>query len=251
MLASLFLVMLRASVAFASSSPSHSSQSPLNLADLRGFDVSQPQAGLNPNFWSCAFNAGYRKVVIRAYQQACGHGGRVDPNFVPAYNAAVAAGFTRIDAYMFPCVGPQPTDVDCKSPSEQVQELIDTINKHSLNIQRLWFDIEPTNGVCNAWQLGNARNLQVAREWIVLLRGTARDWGVYANRNQWEGMFGSLGADIASDLPLWAVQDDKVPGVSTVTKFFGGWKSAHAKQYWLDTRTPECDGSVDLDSFID
>jgi hypothetical protein len=197
----------------------------------------------------------------------------VDPNFVPAYNAAVAAGFTRIDAYMFPCkiadsirqfivwlngwltrdigVGPQPTGVDCKSPSEQVQELIDTINKHSLNIQRLWFDIEPTNGVCNAWQLGNARNLQVAREWIVLLRGTARDWGVYANRNQWEGIFGSLGADVASDLPLWAVQDDKVPGVSTVTKFFGGWKSAHAKQYWLDTRTPECDGSVDLDSFID
>ena len=45
--------------------------------DLRGFDVSRAQAGLNPSFWGCAFNAGYGKVAIRAYQQACGSGGRV------------------------------------------------------------------------------------------------------------------------------------------------------------------------------
>lgn len=77
-------------------------QHPLQ-SDLRTFDVSRAQAGLNPNFWTCAFNAGYQKVVIRAYQQACGRGGQVDPNFVPAYNAAVSAGFTNIDAYIFPC----------------------------------------------------------------------------------------------------------------------------------------------------
>lgn len=273
MLASFFTIILGISATFVSSSwsPSHSSQTPLHLADLRGFDVSQPQAGLNPNFWRCAFNSGYRKVAIRAYQQACGQGGRIDPNFVPAYNAAIAAGFNKIDAYLFPCkfpksvvsptglndwptgeigVGPQPTGIDCKSPRQQVQELIDTINKNGMNIERLWLDIEPTTGVCNAWQLGNAKNLQVAQELIVQIRQTARDWGVYANRNQWEGMFGSLEADIASDLPLWAVQADKVPGVPTVTKLFGGWKFAHAKQYWLDTKTPECNGSVDLDSFI-
>jgi hypothetical protein len=119
-----------------------------------------------------------------------------------------------------------------------------------MDIQRLWFDIEPTTGVCNAWQLGTAENLRVAREWIDVLGTTAREWGIYANRNQWVGMFGSLGADVASDLPLWAVQFDRVPGVSTVTRLFGGWTSAHAKQYWLGTTTPECGGSVDLDSFI-
>ncbi len=42
------------------------------LADLRSFDVSQAQAGFNPDFWKCAYNAGYRKPVIRAYRQACG-----------------------------------------------------------------------------------------------------------------------------------------------------------------------------------
>ena len=81
-------------------------QQSLVQTDLRAFDVSRAQAGLNPNFWTCAFNAGYEKVVIRAYRQACGNsegGGQVDPNFVPAYEAATNAGFTNIDAYMFPC----------------------------------------------------------------------------------------------------------------------------------------------------
>lgn len=40
--------------------------------NLRAFDVSEPQAGFNPNFWKCTYGAGYRKAVIRGYQQACG-----------------------------------------------------------------------------------------------------------------------------------------------------------------------------------
>ena len=46
-------------------------------------------------------------------------------------------------------------------------------------------------------------------------------------------MFASIETDIGSDLPLWAVQDDFEPGVSTVDKFFGGWTTAYAKQYHL------------------
>jgi hypothetical protein len=52
-------------------------------ADLKGFDVSRAQAGLNSNFWTCAFNAGYEKVVIRACQHACGSGGRVGKQPLP------------------------------------------------------------------------------------------------------------------------------------------------------------------------
>ena len=84
-------------------------------------------------------------------------------------------------------------------------------------------------------------------------------------------MFASIDTDIGSDLPLWAVQDDFKAGVSTVTKFFGGWTSAYAKQYHLglrflrqsdqrkirtdrtsvatNTDLPLCSASVDLDSF--
>ena len=85
-------------------------------------------------------------------------------------------------------------------------------------------------------------------------------------------MFASIDTDIGSDLPLWAVQDDFKAGVSTVTKFFGGWTSAYAKQYHLgktailkvkehsgprtdiwslatSSDLPLCSASVDLDSF--
>ena len=139
----------------------------------------------------------------------------------------------------------------CKAPEDQVQELIDTIENNNLTINRLWFDIEPTITPCKAWQEDAATNLQTARDFITVLGTTARDWGIYANRGQWTGMFGTLDADVASDLPLWAVQFDRVPGVATVTRFFGGWIEARAKQYWLDTSLPECGGSVDLDSFLE
>ena len=64
-------------------------------------------------------------------------------------------------------------------------------------------------------------------------------------------MFPSQSSDIGSDLPLWAVQFDRKPGVNTVTRFMGGWKKAMAKQYNLETTTPECKGSLDLDSFAE
>ena len=44
-------------------------------------------------------------------------------------------------------------------------------------------------------------------------------------------MFASIDTDIGSDLPLWAVQADGVPGVGTTTRFMGGWTKAYAKQY--------------------
>ena len=46
-------------------------------------------------------------------------------------------------------------------------------------------------------------------------------------------MFASRSTDIGSHLPLWAVQDDMVPGVNTVDTFMGGWTSAVGKQYNL------------------
>ena len=51
--------------------------------------------------------------------------------------------------------------------------------------------------------------------------------------NQWEDIFPSRSSDIASDLPLWAVQEDFAPGTSSVTTFMGGWTKAYAKQYNL------------------
>ena len=95
--------------------------------------------------------------------------------------------------------------------------------------------------------------------------------GVETFRGQWTSMFASIDTDIGSDLPLWAVQDNFVAGVNTVTAFMGGWTKAYAKQYHLgerksacrllckgrrliriaatETDLPLCSASVDLDSF--
>ncbi|RYP62576.1 hypothetical protein DL769_007246 [Monosporascus sp. CRB-8-3] len=188
------------------------------------------------------------KVIIRGYRQACGSGGGVDTALLGSYNAARSAGFTNIDIYFFPCTGTQPTGVACKSPQTQVSEIESYISRNGMQIGRIWLDIEPTSGECNAWNLGASANTALAREYASIIRASSYNWGIYANGNQWSGMFGSRSADIASDLPLWAVQFDRTPGVNTVTTFMGGWTTAYAKQYWLDTTL--CGGGVDLNSFL-
>ncbi|MCJ1426042.1 hypothetical protein MMC29_003944 [Sticta canariensis] len=148
-------------------------------SDLRGFDLSEPPAS---GFWACALNSGYEKAVIRMYQQACGRGGKVDKNFVAIYNAAVAAGFTNIDAYVFPCTGTQPTGVTCKPVQTQINEILNVFSANNIIIQNIWFDVEPSSGECNAWNLGRAANLALAEEWVSAMKATGLQWGVYANR---------------------------------------------------------------------
>jgi hypothetical protein len=213
--------------------------------DIKAFDIS---AGQGADFMSCMAGQGYQKAVIRGYQQACGKGGRVDPNLLPSYTAAKAAGL-RVDSYLFPCVSTQPTGVACKAIETQIDEFVSFIGEHDMDIDTLWFDIEPTTGVCNAWTEGAARNEATAKQWVAALKGTGLKWGIYANGNQWTSMFASRDTDVASDLPLWAVQFDKKPGVESVHTFMGGWTSSVGKQYWLGTRDSVCGGSLDLDSF--
>ncbi|RYP93774.1 hypothetical protein DL770_000146 [Monosporascus sp. CRB-9-2] len=211
---------------------------------IAAFDIS---VGQSNSFWSCARNSA-EKVIIRGYRQACGSGGGVDTALLGSYNAARSAGFTNIDIYFFPCTGTQPTGVACKSPQTQVSEIENYISTNGMQIGRIWLDIEPTSGECNAWNLGASANTALARQYASIIRASSYNWGVYANGNQWSGMFGSRSVDVASDLPLWAVQFDRTPGVNTVTTFMGGWTTAYAKQYWLDTTL--CGGSVDLNSFL-
>ena len=82
---------------------------------------------------------------------------------------------------MFPCTGRQPTGVACKSIAKQLDEFLDHIAKNKIIVQRLWFDVEPTSGVCNAWQGSKTANLALARQWVKALKGTGLKWGVYGN----------------------------------------------------------------------
>lgn len=122
----------------------------------------------------------YHILNIRCHSDTS-QGGQVASNFVANYRAAKSAGVARIDAYMFPCTGTQPTGVACKSPATQLSEFLNAIDSNGMTLGTLWFDIEPTSGTCNAWNLGATQNTALARQWVSLLQGSGRKWGIYAN----------------------------------------------------------------------
>lgn len=62
-------------------------------------------------------------------------------------------------------------------------------------------------------------------------------------------MFGSRTVNIASDLPLWAVQWDGIATLPSVKTFMGGWTTAYAKQYGASTGGCAPAGAFDLNVF--
>jgi hypothetical protein len=79
-------------------------------------------------------------------------------------------------------MGTQPTGVACKSPSTQLNKFLSYISSNNMQLGMLWFDIEPTSGTCNPWNLGASANTALAKQWVSLLQGSVYNWGIYANR---------------------------------------------------------------------
>ena len=85
----------------------------------------------------------------------------------------------------YPCVigtGTQPGGVVCKSISEQIKEFLAAIDDNKIPVKHLWLDLEPTIAPpCNAFHLGTAENIALAKKWIAAIKATNRNWGIYAN----------------------------------------------------------------------
>ena len=94
---------------------------------------------VSESIYAKARSEGFTKAIIRGYREACSVGGEVDPNFVPSYKNARAAGYTNIDMYWFPCNG---SGNKCKSYATQLSEIAATFKKHSLDIGKIWIDLE-------------------------------------------------------------------------------------------------------------
>ena len=108
--------------------------------------------------YSRALGEGFTKAIIRGYEEACGKGGEVDPNFVPSYENARAAGYTDIDTYWFPCNG---SGNNCKSYADQLSEIEATFNGNSMNIGTIWIDFEKDSAVCNNVSTAQPHNLLI------------------------------------------------------------------------------------------
>ena len=100
-----------------------------------------------------ALGEGFTKAIIRGYEEACGVGGEVDPNFVATYNNARAAGYTNIDTYWFPCNG---SGNNCKSYATQISEIAATFSAHQMDIGTIWIDLEKNSAICNNVGLPNS-----------------------------------------------------------------------------------------------
>ena len=88
---------------------------------------------------------GFTRAIIRSFEEACGIGGEVDPNFVSSYKNARAAGYTDIDTYWFPCNG---SGNKCKSYDTQLSELAATFSANKMDIGTIWIDFEK-DPICN------------------------------------------------------------------------------------------------------
>ncbi len=129
--------------------------------------------------YKCILRSGYKRVVIRGYIEAYGRnpGGAIDRNFVQNYKNARAAGFTYIDVYMFPCTG-RPT---CKTPQQQVQELVRLINTNKIIVATAWLDLE-VDPNANNWSMGAVKNREVLRQFYRAWQSTGWKWGIYTVR---------------------------------------------------------------------
>lgn len=88
---------------------------------------------------------GFTKAIIRGFEEACGEGGQVDPNFLGSYKNARAAGITNIDTYWFPCTG---STNSCKSFATQIADIVAVFKANSMDIGTIWIDFEK-DSVCN------------------------------------------------------------------------------------------------------
>ncbi|KZP34118.1 glycoside hydrolase family 25 protein [Athelia psychrophila] len=207
---SLFAFVLAASIASTS-------------ATVLGVDSSQL---VSEGTYSTAKGEGFTKAVIRGFEEACGVGGQVDPNFVGSYNNARAAEYTNIDAYWFPCSG---SGNSCKSYTAQIAELGATFSANSMDIGRIWIDME-ADSTCNNWNYGAAGNLAQAKSMVAAAQASGHSFGIYSSPGAWSTLFGSYSPVVDASAPLWFATYDDVQSLTLSTPF-GGWTSAFGKQY--------------------
>jgi hypothetical protein len=186
-----------------------------------------------------AKSQGFTKAIPRGYQEACGIGGRVDPNFVQTYKNARAAGITDIDAYWFPCTGASNS---CKSYSQQLSELGQTFFNNQMQIGTVWVDLE-ADSICNNWNYGTAGNLAEAKKIVQAAKDSGYNFGIYSSPGEWEILFGSRSVVLDNTAPLWFATFN---GVETLDNGlpFGGWTVAAGHQYTDQSASGQFDLSV-------
>ncbi|KAF8810684.1 glycoside hydrolase [Phlegmacium glaucopus] len=201
---------------------------PALIASSYGLIFAVDSSSLVPeSTYATALSEGFTKAIIRGYEEACGVGGEVDPNFVGSYNNARAAGYTDIDTYWFPCNG---SGNNCKSYATQISELGATFTAHAMDIGTIWIDLEKDAAICNNWNYGTAGNIAQAQSLLAAIQASHFNFGIYSTPGEWSTLFGSTSFVLDNSAPLWFATFNNVQTVTLGTPF-GGWTTAVGHQY--------------------
>ncbi|CAG8569334.1 6075_t:CDS:2 [Cetraspora pellucida] len=187
--------------------------------------------------FNCTKFLGFERVIIRGYFEDYDrkHGGSIDSNLLKNYKHAKKGGYTYIDVYMSPCTGRST----CKTPSQQVNELVQFISTHKLIIQTIWLSID-INPDSHNWDLGPIENRKILKEFLTAWKSTGSKFGIYTSQSQWEMITGDINWVLDSSIPLWyAIYDSH--RILDDYQIFGGWTQGTGKQYAGDSKF--CGGS--------
>uniref|UniRef100_A0A914CID3 Lysozyme n=1 Tax=Acrobeloides nanus TaxID=290746 RepID=A0A914CID3_9BILA len=188
-----------------------------------GFDAIST---LTSSTFQCLGSNGYSFFIARVGRS----NGQVDTVGVQNIKNARSAGWTNVDAYIFPCTA------SCASASNQVQNAINAIKNAGTTVGTIWLDIEILS-----WPSNTATNRQFITDMVNTVQNNGYRVGIYTNANNWNTIVGAWTG--TSSLPLWWAKYDGQQNFGSFSPF-GGWSAPTIKQYEGDVNGP-CGVSLD------
>lgn len=206
------------------------------FADIWGVDVSTLMSNSTASCLKSLAPAGTETFVIpRAFKSS----GNIDTNACPTLESALAVGINRREAYIFPCPS-------CSlSAAGQIQNTLDNLRSNCANAftNFLWLDIEGAQ----YWLNDYIKNQEFFESLVdACLSDDTYQCGIYASKNSWQSLFGSIDYTYAkaSTLALWYPHYENTPNPSfSDWTPYGGWTAPTMKQY--QGTTTVCDMGVD------
>ncbi|KAE9549598.1 hypothetical protein FO519_007194 [Halicephalobus sp. NKZ332] len=197
-----------------------------------GFDAI---GSISTSTFTCLANAGHSFFVSRVYRS----NGKIDTDGVQNIITARKAGFSDVDAYIFPCLSSS-----CPSAAQQVTDALNAINKAGATIGRLWLDVEILS-----WPSSTSSNQQFVLSMAQTAANMGASVGIYSNYNNWQSIVGANWNGV-SQYPLWWARYNGATDLSTGWSAFGGWSSPTIHQYAGDTTQSEAFTGIDTDVSI-
>lgn len=173
-------------------------------AGYEGFDLSVHQGNVSQQAYNCLWREGRRYACLHGYRS----NGAVNPYVVDGIKRARAAGFQKIDIYVFLQFK--------KNPRVQIQETVDFIVRRGRQtFGTIWLDIEGANywGTC-------AENVKFFKEAADEIKKQGYPVGIYSGASQWAPIM--CGNQDFKHYPLWYAHYDGKRDFSTFRPF-GGW----------------------------